>query len=363
MPLLPFQKQFLAWAVRQEQGPIRGGILADEMGMGKTIQAISLIVTHRTDDFTGGYDASKAPVAVAKAPQGPRPRIALKAGSSAAAAGAKAGAAPGGSSAGGEGAGGHGHGGSGDGGGSHMHAADGSCCGQRAAAAALAPAPAPSLTTAVAPAGAVKSEPAGPSISPPAAAGASPQEQERELQEVKREQQGPQAMEQDGWIAELQSKVAAKLKSDGKKKAQPGAAPASAAKPTLQKAGEQVASTLSAGGSLEAALAAAAAAVMADVGLLTASGGLSSIKGGGRGAGRKGGKAAAIPKHQRPGQNPHEAPVAVADDALHAVGDGGGSGAAGAEGAAAGGGLRHCKATLVICPVVALIQWCGEIAR
>lgn len=40
MPLLPYQKQFLAWAVEQEQGSVCGGVLADEMGMGKTIQAI-----------------------------------------------------------------------------------------------------------------------------------------------------------------------------------------------------------------------------------------------------------------------------------------------------------------------------------
>jgi DNA repair protein RAD16 len=32
MPLLPFQKEFLAWALDQERGLIRGGILADEMG-------------------------------------------------------------------------------------------------------------------------------------------------------------------------------------------------------------------------------------------------------------------------------------------------------------------------------------------
>ncbi|GMH34392.1 hypothetical protein BSKO_02226 [Bryopsis sp. KO-2023] len=50
MNLLPYQKEFLAWAVKQELGEIRGGILADEMGMGKTIQAISLVVTHRSED-------------------------------------------------------------------------------------------------------------------------------------------------------------------------------------------------------------------------------------------------------------------------------------------------------------------------
>lgn len=38
LQLLPFQKEFLGWAVQQEQGDIKGGILADEMGMGKTIQ-------------------------------------------------------------------------------------------------------------------------------------------------------------------------------------------------------------------------------------------------------------------------------------------------------------------------------------
>ena len=42
MPLLPYQKQFLGWALRQEQGDIKGGILADEMGMGKTIQVCFL---------------------------------------------------------------------------------------------------------------------------------------------------------------------------------------------------------------------------------------------------------------------------------------------------------------------------------
>ena len=31
MPLLQYQKQFLAWAVKQEQGSVKGGILADEM--------------------------------------------------------------------------------------------------------------------------------------------------------------------------------------------------------------------------------------------------------------------------------------------------------------------------------------------
>ncbi|GLI66752.1 hypothetical protein VaNZ11_010704 [Volvox africanus] len=83
MPLLPYQKQFLAWAVRQEQGNVRGGILADEMGMGKTIQAISLIVTHRSDDLAAAAPADQqAPVAAAATAAAvaaaPRPRIALR---------------------------------------------------------------------------------------------------------------------------------------------------------------------------------------------------------------------------------------------------------------------------------------------
>ena len=43
--LLPFQKQGLYWLQAQENSSYRGGILADEMGMGKTIQVISLLVS------------------------------------------------------------------------------------------------------------------------------------------------------------------------------------------------------------------------------------------------------------------------------------------------------------------------------
>ncbi|KAJ1617487.1 SNF2 family N-terminal domain-containing protein [Pavlovales sp. CCMP2436] len=48
-PLLRFQKVGLAWMCAQEKGEVKGGILADEMGMGKTIQAISLIAAHKNE--------------------------------------------------------------------------------------------------------------------------------------------------------------------------------------------------------------------------------------------------------------------------------------------------------------------------
>ncbi|KAF0709610.1 Aste57867_5835 [Aphanomyces stellatus] len=42
--LLPYQQEGLAWMKAQEASRYKGGILADEMGMGKTIQAISLML-------------------------------------------------------------------------------------------------------------------------------------------------------------------------------------------------------------------------------------------------------------------------------------------------------------------------------
>ena len=46
-PMLPYQKEGLAWLCAQEEGPLRGGILADEMGMGKTLQTIALLLSNR----------------------------------------------------------------------------------------------------------------------------------------------------------------------------------------------------------------------------------------------------------------------------------------------------------------------------
>lgn len=45
--LLPFQLEGLNWLVKQEQSDWKGGALADEMGMGKTIQVISLLLSDR----------------------------------------------------------------------------------------------------------------------------------------------------------------------------------------------------------------------------------------------------------------------------------------------------------------------------
>jgi DNA repair protein RAD16 len=36
LKLLPFQKESLYWMKKQEEGQWKGGMLADEMGMGKT---------------------------------------------------------------------------------------------------------------------------------------------------------------------------------------------------------------------------------------------------------------------------------------------------------------------------------------
>ncbi|KAG2732375.1 hypothetical protein G9P44_004792 [Scheffersomyces stipitis] len=46
--LLPFQLEGLNWLKKQEDGEFQGGILADEMGMGKTIQTIGLFTSDLT---------------------------------------------------------------------------------------------------------------------------------------------------------------------------------------------------------------------------------------------------------------------------------------------------------------------------
>eukprot|EP00916_Digyalum_oweni_P018302 GHVL01030711.1.p1 GENE.GHVL01030711.1~~GHVL01030711.1.p1 ORF type:complete len:890 (-),score=192.87 GHVL01030711.1:2871-5540(-) len=53
VPLLPFQEEGLAWMCNQEDSNVKGGILADEMGMGKTIQTISLILCMKERNAEG----------------------------------------------------------------------------------------------------------------------------------------------------------------------------------------------------------------------------------------------------------------------------------------------------------------------
>ncbi|KAJ2742748.1 DNA repair protein rad16 [Coemansia sp. BCRC 34301] len=45
--LLPFQQEGVAWMAQQEHSMFKGGILADEMGMGKTLQTIGLMLVNR----------------------------------------------------------------------------------------------------------------------------------------------------------------------------------------------------------------------------------------------------------------------------------------------------------------------------
>ena len=53
MPLLRYQKEWLAWALKQEEFAARAGILADEMGMGKTAQAIALVMAKKELEGAG----------------------------------------------------------------------------------------------------------------------------------------------------------------------------------------------------------------------------------------------------------------------------------------------------------------------
>eukprot|EP00529_Nitzschia_sp_RCC80_P032990 CAMPEP_0113473798 /NCGR_PEP_ID=MMETSP0014_2-20120614/18237_1 /TAXON_ID=2857 /ORGANISM="Nitzschia sp." /LENGTH=129 /DNA_ID=CAMNT_0000366591 /DNA_START=131 /DNA_END=517 /DNA_ORIENTATION=+ /assembly_acc=CAM_ASM_000159 len=45
--LLPFQVEGVSWMYCQEIENVKGGILADEMGMGKTLQTITTILDNR----------------------------------------------------------------------------------------------------------------------------------------------------------------------------------------------------------------------------------------------------------------------------------------------------------------------------
>ncbi|KAL1302769.1 hypothetical protein AAFC00_003116 [Neodothiora populina] len=62
--LKPYQMTGLKWLQKMETGSNRGGILADDMGLGKTVQAISLLVTHRSEDPFNKTTLILAPVAL-----------------------------------------------------------------------------------------------------------------------------------------------------------------------------------------------------------------------------------------------------------------------------------------------------------
>jgi DNA repair protein RAD16 len=47
--MLPFQREGLSWLINQEKGIYHGGVLADEMGMGKTIQTVALFMSDGPD--------------------------------------------------------------------------------------------------------------------------------------------------------------------------------------------------------------------------------------------------------------------------------------------------------------------------
>lgn len=60
LKLLPFQLEGLSWMIGQERSIWKGGLLADEMGMGKTIQTIALILSD--------YDKNKRQCTLVLAP-------------------------------------------------------------------------------------------------------------------------------------------------------------------------------------------------------------------------------------------------------------------------------------------------------
>ena len=65
-PLMEHQKLGLAWMKRMEEGSNKGGILADGMGLGKTIQALALMASRRSSNPRRKTTLIVAPVALLK---------------------------------------------------------------------------------------------------------------------------------------------------------------------------------------------------------------------------------------------------------------------------------------------------------
>ncbi|KAL8704575.1 MAG: hypothetical protein Q9201_002267 [Fulgogasparrea decipioides] len=65
-PLMEHQKLGLAWMKSMEDGTNKGGILADGMGLGKTIQALALIVSRKSSDPSCKTTLIVAPIALLK---------------------------------------------------------------------------------------------------------------------------------------------------------------------------------------------------------------------------------------------------------------------------------------------------------
>lgn len=57
------QEEGLAWMCSQEESNINGGVLADEMGMGKTLQTIALLLAQRSAAVAHGWPTKRGQAA------------------------------------------------------------------------------------------------------------------------------------------------------------------------------------------------------------------------------------------------------------------------------------------------------------
>lgn len=64
--LMPHQRVGLTWLVKQEKSDKKGALLADTMGLGKTIQALALMLAHRSNNDSRKTTLIVAPLALLK---------------------------------------------------------------------------------------------------------------------------------------------------------------------------------------------------------------------------------------------------------------------------------------------------------